>query len=145
MIPTAEFLHSVCRGKSVRFRLIKKREDRDIPAHEEYGRFEEVEATLREISSYDYDVYFVVNEGGYSDSDISGINAVFIDVDWKDEGKDSLPLAVLEPLKRAKLDEVLSFALQPSYVVDTRNGLHVYWLLVWFRDNHRLRNEAPRV
>lgn len=76
-------------------------------------------------------MYFIVNSGGYKDNDITAFNAVFIDLDCgrdKTTG-DYFSLEVVQGYKDEKLKELNDFLLKPSYIVETRNGLHVYWLL----------------
>lgn len=85
---------------------------------------------LGEVNEKGYEVYFVVNSGGYKDSDIDHINAVFIDLDCgRDESKNYFSLEATREYKNKKLKEIDEFPLKPSYIVETRNGLHCYWLL----------------
>jgi len=76
------------------------------------------------------DVYFIVNSGGTTNDDIAKINSVFID--W-DVGRDAegwyLPLAVVEERKKAFREWLARFPLKPTFIVETRNGYQVYWLI----------------
>jgi hypothetical protein len=76
------------------------------------------------------DIYFTVNYGGTHTDDIQRINAVFIDWDCgrNEEGK-YFDLNIVEKYKKERLEEIHKFELEPSTIVETRNGLHVYWLV----------------
>lgn len=75
------------------------------------------------------DICFIVNSGGSKDIQITRINACFLD--W-DCGSDSegkyFPLDIVAEKKSEFLASHDSFPLSPSYIVETRNGYHVYWL-----------------
>ena len=73
-----------------------------------------------------YGTFFTVN--GFNvkreESDIKNLNAVFGDFDTHEEGKpDNIEKKIQEKLKD------IFFVLEPTYVVRTKNGIHVYWLL----------------
>lgn len=92
-----------------------------------------------------YGVYFVVNSGGQEKNSIKKINAHFIDMDFgkvpkiingkvfKDsEGKtvyEYRSKAEIEKYKIAFLKKLENFILNPSAIVETKNGFHVYWIL----------------
>ena len=92
-----------------------------------------------------YGVYFVVNSGGQEKNSIKRINAHFIDMDFGkvpliDSGeliKDSKGKIIyeyrnkeeIEEYKIAFLKKLENFKLIPNVIVETKNGLHVYWLL----------------
>ncbi|MED4781002.1 hypothetical protein [Brevibacillus choshinensis] len=61
-----------------------------------------------------------VSEGGY-------INAQFVDIDAPKDIRHSAEK--VSEFKKKKAREIMSFSLQPSIVVSTKNGYHVYWLL----------------
>ncbi|MEH7075795.1 hypothetical protein [Neobacillus drentensis] len=85
---------------------------------------------LRQFNDQDYEIYFVPNSGGYSVENITRFNCVFVDLDCgKDEHKNYYPMETVSAYKKSKIEEINRFKYQPSYVVETRNGLHVYWLL----------------
>ncbi|MEN6351405.1 MAG: hypothetical protein ABFD08_18690 [Syntrophomonas sp.] len=85
---------------------------------------------LEQFNNQNFEVYFVVNSGGYKKENINKVNAVFIDLDaGRDENKDYYPLDVVQEYKQKKMHQIGQFPLVPSYIVETRNGYHVYWLL----------------
>ena len=79
------------------------------------SRFEEIEGTLKAHNEQRRGVYFVINYGGHEDSQITRINAQFMECD---------DLSLEEQLTR-----IQAFALEPSLVVKTRKSLHCYWLI----------------
>lgn len=94
------------------------------------GKWPEVKSRLKNLNENGRDIYFVVNSGGYKDIDIKRINACFIDLDaGKDADGNNLPLEKVNKFKKEKIRQLHNFSLKPSYSVETRNGLHVYWLL----------------
>lgn len=60
-------------------------------------------------------IFFVVNKGGHKDEKITEIKAHFIDLDLRTDNKPKV------------LDEIKSFKLPPTAIVETFNGYHVYW------------------
>lgn len=84
-------------------------------------------------------IFFVVNNGGQRKENISSLTAQFGDADFGKEeiGKDSEGKPVfryrtpdeIENCKREFLQQLLQFELEPSIVVETKNGFHFYWLL----------------
>ncbi len=86
--------------------------------------------TLDQFNSQGYDCYFVVNHGGYKNEQIHQFNAVFMDFDaGRDEQRNYFSLDIVAKYKQEKLIEINQFGIKPSYIVETRNGLHVYYLL----------------
>ncbi|MDP3058955.1 MAG: DNA-primase RepB domain-containing protein, partial [bacterium] len=59
-------------------------------------------------------IYFVVNFGGHEDSDITRINAQFMECD---------DLSFDEQMAKIK-----AFSIEPSLIVKTQKSLHTYWL-----------------
>jgi hypothetical protein len=55
------------------------------------------------------------------------INCQFVDIDAPKEIRHDTQL--IKSWKRTVKKRILSFALQPSIVIETKNGYHVYWLL----------------
>lgn len=60
-------------------------------------------------------IYFVVNFGGHEDTEITRINAQFMEYD---------ELSLEEQLR-----QIEAFPLEPSLIVKTRKSLHTYWLI----------------
>lgn len=74
------------------------------------------------------DIYFYVN-GGPKQSDITRINAFFVDLDaGRDEKKSYFPKKVVDKKKKEMMKEVKKFPVRPSMIVETRNGYHLYWI-----------------
>lgn len=79
------------------------------------GRITSLEDTLKKHNEQNRGVYFVINYGGHEDTDISRINAQFVECD---------SLSIEE-----QLAQVEAFPLPPSMIVKTRKSLHCYWLM----------------
>ncbi|MFT9849265.1 hypothetical protein [Aneurinibacillus sp. REN35] len=91
----------------------------------------EVINQLGKINEQDYDIYFVVNSGGYKSEEIHKINAVFIDLDCgRDENKNYFSIEIVQQYKIKKLSEIRKFKHRPTAIVETRNGLQIFWKLV---------------
>lgn len=71
--------------------------------------------TLKKHNEQSRGIYFVVNFGGHEDSDITRINAQFMECD---------ELSLDEQLR-----QIEAFPLEPSFIVRTRKSLHTYWLI----------------
>lgn len=122
-----KFFQNIFGREHINFRCIK-RDSRPIDYNGYYD--ETANKTLSQINEQGYEVYFVVNNGGYKDADIKKINAVFIDLDCgRDQERMYFPPDVVQRYKDEKLQVIRNWEYKPSYVVETRNGLHVYWLV----------------
>ena len=71
--------------------------------------------SLKKHNEKNRGIYFVVNFGGHEDSEITRINAQFMECD-------ELPLD-------EQLKQIEAFPLEPSLIVKTRKSLHTYWLI----------------
>jgi putative DNA primase/helicase len=60
-------------------------------------------------------IFFVVNYGGHEDSEITRINAQFVECD---------SLSIEE-----QLEKIRAFPIEPSFIVKTKKSLHTYWLM----------------
>ncbi|GIP25403.1 hypothetical protein J23TS9_05330 [Paenibacillus sp. J23TS9] len=125
---TQQFFDDLFKEEKAYFRCMRHTGGKLIDYHGKY------DSTLREAlertNEENYEVYFVVNSGGYSNKDITVINAVFVDLDCgKNKNKEYYPLEVVREYKENKLVEIRSFPIKPTYIIETRNGLHCYWLL----------------
>lgn len=86
------------------------------------GQF--TDAQLKEYNSQYYNIYFLPNypsiyEGGaVSGFQIDTFKYVFVDFDLKDE---------VYPTKDAFIEKIGEFPLPPTRIVDSGNGVHVYW------------------
>ncbi len=81
----------------------------------ECGKFTSIEETLRQHNAQGRGISFVVNYGGQKDSEITRINAQFVESD---------DLSLEEQQKQ--LDD---FKYPPSLIIKTRKSLHAYWLV----------------
>ena len=81
----------------------------------EAGKINSLSDVLKKHNEQNRGVYFVVNYGGHEDTDITRINAQFVECDT---------LSFAEQQKQ--IDE---FPLPPSMIVKTRKSLHCYWLM----------------
>ncbi|WP_338541572.1 hypothetical protein [Paenibacillus tundrae] len=124
-----QFFEDIFGERDINFRCIKNSgSDRPKDANGQYN--ENILKILQQMNSQEFEVYFAVNSGGYKDADISQINAVFVDIDCgRDEDKKYYNLEIVEKFKRNKLEELSRFEHQPTYVIETRNGLQCYWLV----------------
>jgi len=103
---------------------------------EEYGF---MRLAFRRYQKKGYGIFFVVNNGGQKVKDITSLTAHFGDVDFGKEkigvdanGKDIFRYRTIEEIETYKqgfLKDLQHFQLEPSVIVETRNGFHVYWLL----------------
>lgn len=75
------------------------------------------------------DAYFYVN-GGRKQYAINTISCCFVDIDaGRDSSGNYLPSKEVMRFKQDALDKINNFAVKPSWVVDTRNGYQMYWIL----------------
>jgi hypothetical protein len=75
------------------------------------------------------DAYFYVN-GGRKQYAINTIACCFVDIDaGRDAAGNYLPSKEVMKFKQSSLDKINNFAVKPSWVVDTRNGYQIYWIL----------------
>lgn len=78
-----------------------------------------------------YGIFFTVNgfTGGKRTSDtLTNINGFFCDIDYPDK-INKTPEAIKQ-YKQDLLMEMCDEGLIPTYIVETKNGFHVYWMLV---------------
>lgn len=81
----------------------------------EAGKIAAMEKTLHKHNAQNRGIYFVINYGGHEDTDITRINAQFVECDEKSIEEQ---LAAIE-----------QFPLEPSLIVRTKKSLHTYWLM----------------
>lgn len=80
-----------------------------------------------EMNEGKYGAYFTVNgfQGGYKETNLVSLNAFFADIDWE-EGIDIT-------VKKQRIQNVFiqceELNLSPSYIVETKKGCHIYWIL----------------
>jgi hypothetical protein len=121
---TNSFIYSFHGEEKTNFRAIK---DKSINLS---GTYKELQEELNRLNADGYNIYFTVNSGGTHSYEINKINAVFIDFDrGKDGNNQYFSLEITEEYKRECINRVGAFECQPSFIVETRNGIHVYWLV----------------
>lgn len=81
----------------------------------EAGKIGSLEPTLKKHNAQNRGIYFVINYGGHEDTDISRINAQFVECDEKSIDE--------------QLVAIEQSALPPSLIVRTQKSLHTYWLM----------------
>lgn len=79
------------------------------------GKIAALADTLHKHNEKNRGIYFVVNFGGHEDTEITRINAQFMECD---------ELSLEEQLR-----QIEEFPLEPSLIVKTRKSLHTYWLV----------------
>jgi len=77
------------------------------------------------------DIYFIPNYGGTRINEIEAFNTCFLDLDaGKDTNGQYFSDRKIRRKKKTIFKAIINFEITPNIVVDTRNGYHVYWLLV---------------
>lgn len=125
---TEEFLSQIHYGEEkIHFRVINSKSHQ---LKNLYGSYDTLKPLLEDYNKKNFCIYFVVNSGGTKQQEISRINAVFADFDaGKDDEGRYFSLEQTEQFKQSSLEKIASFKFSPSIVVETRNGIHVYWLV----------------
>lgn len=123
---TSTFFIDLHGSDQINFRCIKQQHSYTLN-----GRYNlNTQQQLKQLNEQGYENYFVPNTGGYKDQQINKYNCVFVDLDCgRKESRDYFTLEETELYKREKLEVLNQFEFEPSYVVETRNGLHAYWLV----------------
>ena len=97
--------------------------------------FKKTVQTLRDYNQKNYGVFWVVNGGGNSDSEVktSGTpaRAQFAECDPSDEDLNRVETSeiTMEDLLKDQLRRLSEFPLKPSIIIQTWKSLHCYWLL----------------
>lgn len=139
-VETIDFLNLIHgENAEINFRMIQE----DKKPFNKHGTYKFLEKELIKCNKDNYDVYFVVNGGGTTKPEINRINAVYVDFDagrdqskitgYDKRGNPKHPyytdMSIIEAFKKEKLNIISQFPVKPSIIVETRNGLHVYWLV----------------
>lgn len=118
-IPIEEFLRPFFdAGETVCLRVFDDRKTGSFKGAKlecEAGKIAGMVGTLKKHNTQNRGIYFVINYGGHEDTDITRINAQFVECD---------SLSIEE-----QLAQVEAFPLPPSLIVRTKKSLHVYWLM----------------
>lgn len=76
------------------------------------------------------ELHYIPNLGGTKDQDITRFNTYFIDLDCgRDKNKEYFDLDTVSEYKKKKMKELQRFQPSPSAIVQTRNGIQVYWFI----------------
>ncbi len=74
------------------------------------------------------DVYFIVNPStGMKDKDVTYLSTNFVDLDAGKNGSQYKTTKEVNAFKKRAISAVIKFPVQPTKIVETRNGYHVYW------------------
>lgn len=75
------------------------------------------------------DAYFYIN-GGRKKDDIKFVRACYVDLDaGRDANGQYLRPKEVSKIKATFMSKIESFSVKPSWILDTRNGYQVYWIL----------------
>jgi len=125
---TKTFLEAFHQNNKINFRALKEGQKPLNRNNRYYNQTTKDE--LKQLNEQGYDIYFVVNSGGTKQDEINKINAFYIDCDCgRDDNKKYCDLETVNQYKQRVLQRVQDFGLVPSFIVDTRNGYHIYWLV----------------
>ena len=86
----------------------------------------------KDIPKYidEHDIYFIPNIGGTKTDDIKEFKAFFVDLDaGRDADGNYLPNKKVKIFKSEQWEKIYGFGIQPNAVIETRNGLHLYWFI----------------
>ena len=125
---TKTFLEAFHQNNKINFRALKEGQKPLNRNNRYYNQTTKDE--LKQLNEQGYDIYFVVNSGGTKQDEINKINAFYIDCDCgKDDKGNYFDLDIVNQYKKRVLQKVQEFELVPTFVISTRNGYHVYWLV----------------
>lgn len=86
--------------------------------------------SLKDVPKYinEHEIFFLPNVGGTTIKEITEFKAFFVDLDaGKDSNDNFLSGKKVKVFKSEQWEKIYSFAIPPTFVVETRNGLHLYW------------------
>ncbi|HCS74129.1 MAG TPA: DNA primase [Clostridiales bacterium] len=118
-IPVEEFLKPLFdAGETVCVRVFADRKGsafKGLKLEYPAGKISAAVENLKKHNEQNRGIFFVINYGGHEDSEITRINAQFVESD---------SLSIEEQM--AKIE---AFPLPPSMIVRTKKSLHTYWLI----------------
>ncbi len=123
-VKVQSFLNSFHGDSEINWRLIKGKN-----AFSKHGTFNEMSTELQRYNDDRYNVYFVTNGGGNHDQDINRITSLWIDMDAGRINGNYLAIDDVNKKKQSFMSLIAAFPATPSYIVETRNGYHAYWLV----------------
>lgn len=84
------------------------------------------------------DVYFVVNPGGTKANEITHLQTIYVDVDaGRDANNKFFNKKIVDRFKGRVLKRITELTIQPSYVVETRNGYQIYFKIIKIPNNQK--------
>ena len=124
---TEMFLKAFHQNDKINFRTLKEGQK---PLNLNGYYTQTMKDKLKQLNEQGYNIYFTINSGGTKKEQINKINAFFIDCDCGRENNGNyFDLDIVKQYKQRVLQRVQDFGLVPSFVIDSRNGYHVYWLI----------------
>ncbi|WKY49084.1 phage/plasmid primase, P4 family [Eubacteriaceae bacterium ES3] len=118
-VSAQEILQSLLNPEdSVCFRIFDDRKEGTFTGQKlsvECGKYQSIEAILKQHNKMNRGIFFVVNTGGHDDGSITRINAQFVECD---------ELSFEEQQK-----QIEEFSLPPSMIIKTKKSLHTYWFI----------------
>lgn len=97
---------------------------------------------LLERNEQGKDAYFYVNNGGTKIEQVNLINCLFIDLDvGRDANGNYYTDTEVKSKKYSLKIAVEKFPIKPTFVVETRNGFHVYWII---KNGYKLSNTVTK-
>jgi hypothetical protein len=105
------------------------------------------EAKVKQKQGLGCGCYFSVNgfiSGKRTKENLSRLNAVFIDLDVS-KFKDGLDIETLSVLKQDALQGVINGPLMPHFIIETRHGLQILWLIEGFNIDDYVRTEEALI
>jgi hypothetical protein len=107
-----------------------------------------IDCALYQNKKYQNDVYFYVNQGGTKQGQINKLTACFVDIDaGRDANKKYFKPSIVSLKKKKMLTAIKSCPCKPNFIVETRNGYQVYWLLsdtfnlpLWTKVQNKINN-----
>lgn len=118
-IPLEEFVKPMFdSGETVCIRIFSDKKGtafKGLKIEYEAGKIASAVENLKNHNEQSRGIFFVVNYGGHEDSDITRINAQFVEND---------SLSIDEQMAQIK-----AFPIEPSFIVKTQKSLHTYWLM----------------
>lgn len=123
-----KFFELLFNEQHIKFRCLKSGGAGKVDANGGFNQH--IIEVLKQANEQNFEVYFVVNSGGYKDNEINKFNAVFIDLDCgRNKDNEYFPLSVVQDYKEKKLEQLREFKFRPTAINETRNGLQVFWAL----------------
>ncbi|MGD7025248.1 DNA-primase RepB domain-containing protein [Rossellomorea vietnamensis] len=125
------FFANLHRNEKTMFRGMKTKGGKTTEIQDIKDYFnEEVQNQLNSLNEEDYEIYFLVNSGGYKADEITKFNAVFIDLDCgRDDDGNYFTKDTTTEYKYEQIIKLQQYELEPTYIIETRNGLHAYWFI----------------